>query len=237
MSYFLKIPRAYLNYLASPISKSGGLARIGPLQLDSAKRIVNIQFGLCLVNVFLAGISGAGENRLWIYFAVSAVGILTPLKVVFGAEKKRQRMVLGELPGLMEIIAMVMETGLSFDAAVKYIADHKRGYVADLFKRARNEIDAGTRRETAYSRIAKKGSNELAVFLDLVINAEAQGRPVKNLILNLSQSFRERQKNAIEEEANCLPTTMLIPIFTCIVPPMIVIYLLPALQNMGALFR
>lgn len=237
MKRSFKIPRDYLGFLSAQVSRAGGLARFGPIKLDSAKRVISIQIGLAAGGVLLISLSGFAESRQWIYFAAVVIGILSPIKELSSGVKRRQQIVLWELPGLMEIVAMIMETGLSFDAAVKYIADRKQGYVAGLFKRARNEIDAGINRETAYGRIAKSGSNEMLMFLDLVIKAEAQGRPVKNLVIELARSYRERQKNAVEEAANKLPTTMLIPIFICIVPPMILVYLLPAIQNLGILFR
>ncbi len=227
----------FSSFIEEQISRGGGLAHFGPFKLNSVTRVMFLQIVLIVVSAFAISLSGAAADRLWIYFSAVVFGIFIPLKELHSAAKRKQWIILRELPGLMEITAMIMETGMSFDASVKYISDRKRGYVADLFRRARNEIDAGVKREISYRKIAKSGSNELSMFLDLVLKAEAQGRPVKSLVLELSRSFRERQKNAVEEAANRLPTTMLIPIFVCIVPPMILIYLLPALQNLGILFR
>jgi tight adherence protein C len=231
------ISRGYLGFVTGRVKRAGGLALLGPIRLDGAGRVILVQIVLAIGGALLVFLSGAAANRTWLYFVVALIGGFVPIKQLNGAIKHRQQIILLELPGLMEIIAMIMEAGQSFDAAVRYIADRKNGYVASLFKRARDEIDAGASRETAYGRIAKSGSNELSMFLDLVIKAEAQGRPVKNLVLELARSYRERQKNAIEEAAGKLPTTMLVPIFVCIVPPMILVYVLPAIQNIGILYR
>jgi tight adherence protein C len=237
MKRLLRISRACLDPLAWRVVRAGGLAHMGPFELNSARRVILAQTGLSACGVVLISFYGYTSSKIWVYFVAIAIGMYTPVRQLRVASKQKQHIILWELPGLMEIVAMIMEAGLSFDAAVKYIADRKQGYVAGLFQRARNEIDAGVRRETAYGRIAKLGSNELSMFLDSVIKAEAQGRPVKKLVLDMSRAYRERQKNAVEEAANKLPTTMLIPIFMFIVPPMILVYLLPAIQSMGLLFK
>jgi tight adherence protein C len=237
MKRALNLPKACLDLLALQVVKAGGLARMGPIELNSARRVILAQAGLSTCGVVMIRFFGYASSRLWVNFVVIAIGTYAPVRQLQVASKRRKQIILWELPDLMEIVAMIMEAGLSFDAAVKYIADRKQGYVAGLFQRARNEIDAGVKRETAYGRIAKLGSNELSMFLDSVIKAEAQGRPVKKLVLDMSRAYRDRQKNMVEEAANKLPTTMLIPIFIFIVPPMILIYLLPAIQSMGLLFR
>lgn len=142
---------------------------------------------------------------------------------------------MSELPGDMEIIAMVMEAGLSFDSATIYLLENRHGIIADLLKRARSDIDSGVKREIAYAKVASSGSRELKTFITAVLAAEAQGRPIKQSIIEMAKYFREQQKNEIEAQANKLPTTMLIPIFICIIPPILLIYLLPALQNLSAL--
>jgi pilus assembly protein TadC len=228
--------KAYRNFVTAQITMASGFADFGPLEMRSVRQVTFLQIGLALAGAAIVKLSGAANGRTWLYFVALALGILAPIKRLKSAAKRRRQLILWELPGLMEIVAMIMEAGQGFDAAIRYVADHKKGYVAALFRRVRQEIDAGAKREAAYRKIAKSGSIELSMFLDLVIKAEEQGRPVKTLVLELARSYRERQKNALEEAAGRLSTTMLIPIFICIVPPMILLYLLPALVNLGALY-
>ncbi len=146
--------------------------------------------------------------------------------------RARTRKVSEELPGVMEIIALALEAGLSFDQAVDYVAEKVTGALAALLIKARSAIASGARRETAYRSIAKDGPAQLRQFLDTVLQAERQGKPVSASIIALADSVRVKQQLLLELRANRLPTTMLLPIFMFIVPPVLLVYLLPAIINL-----
>jgi Flp pilus assembly protein TadB len=121
---------AYYSFLDDLISRSGGLAHFGPVKLDTVWRGFYVQIGLVVGVCLIIRFSGVAFGRQWIYFLAVVLGILAPIHQLRRAEKRKKQLILWELPGLMEIIAMIMEAGLSFDSAVVYIADRKRGYVS-----------------------------------------------------------------------------------------------------------
>lgn len=173
-------------------------------------------------------------------FVIVLAGLVTwflPDQVLKKKLRLRQERVLDELPGTVEILAMAMEAGLTFDLALRYIIEHYSGLVRDLFARAKLEIDAGMNKKEAFKRLVESsGSEDMKLLIGTILRAEEQGGPIKDVLLSMAEAMRFKQKCEIEARANRLPTTMLIPIFIFIVPPILLIYTLPALLNLKYMF-
>jgi tight adherence protein C len=230
------IPDAVRESLSNKIRSSGGFINIGPVRIDSASQFTLFQITCCALILLIIEFSKTPFHPLMLIIAGISLSVYAPIIQLNKKVEKRRKRMLSELPNLMEIIAMGMEAGLSFDSAVVFLLENRAGLIADLFRRARQEIDTGVKREVAYRKVADSGSRELKTFIMTVLAAETQGRPIKDNVIEMAKHFRQQQQNEIEACANKLPTTMLIPIFICIVPPILLIYLLPALQNLDVLF-
>lgn len=151
--------------------------------------------------------------------------------------RRRRERILNELPGIVEVIAMAMEAGLTFDSAVNYVIEHYRGAVRDLLAQARLKIEAGLRKNDAFREMVEvSGSEEMKLLIRTILQAERQGRPIKDVLISMAEAMRIKQRHEIEAKANRLPTTMLVPIFVFIIPPILLIYTLPALLNLRYLF-
>lgn len=146
--------------------------------------------------------------------------------------RRREARIVSELPAVIEILAFIMEAGLGFDAAVKYVAIRKSGIIPQRFERAMFAIEAGMRRENAYLDISGAGSVELRTAIRSILLSEKQGKPMSKTLLAMASSYRSKQINHLDEAANRLPATMLIPIFLFIVPPILLIYLFPAIVSL-----
>lgn len=231
------VPSYYIEYLDSQINRSGGLFSIGPIEILSADQFIAIQ-SLCVTIIFALSMlyEFCGPKRLWAPFVIAGLSGYVPIYCLNKMIRRRQIRILTELPGVLEILALSVEAGLGFDAAMGQIIKQKKGLITDALVKAKTAIDAGMTREEAYTKIAAAGSQELRVFIRTILKAEQQGHPIRQTISELAIAYRRKQSIEIEAMANRLPTTMLLPIFIFIVPPIILVYLLPALINLQVIF-
>lgn len=161
-----------------------------------------------------------------------AVYVRNRLLPTLQMSRRNRKRLLFEMPGAIEVLAMAMESGLSFREAMHYLVKHHHGILSDLFARAQLEMEAGSSLSVALTAAADRTqSNELRLLIRTLIQTERQGISARDVLLDIAQSTRERQKHEIAAEANKLPTTMLVPIFIFIVPPVLLLYVLPALVN------
>jgi len=156
---------------------------------------------------------------------------LPTVRMYIGA-KKKESLCERELPFFIELVVLLMESGLDFDSAVKRIIETRQGYLVSLFRHAKSMINSGMKREEAYLKIVAVNSASLAVMIKTVLAAEAQGRPVDQILRAVADTARTKQISRIEARANRLPVTMLFPIFIFIIPPVLLLYVLPAIVNL-----
>lgn len=230
-------PEEYLRNLDSKLRAVDGLNFL-LFNAETSSEFMLFKVIFAGLAVILAAVYEGLSWQWW--FVVILVGLVTwflPNQVLERKLRLRQTRVLAELPGVIEILAMAMEAGLTFDLAIRYVIEHHSGLVRDLFTRAKLETDAGVSKKEAFHRlIESSGSEDMKLLMGTILKAQEQGKPIKDVLLSMAEAMRFKQKCEIEAKANRLPTTMLIPIFIFIVPPILLIYTLPALLNIRYLF-
>lgn len=232
------IPKKVLGYLTEILREAGGQLTVGKTKIRSGSGLIALAISLAFIFAMAGWFSGLfGEGRVLATGIGVIFGLCLPLVLVKRQTTDRRRRIMVELPGLLEIIALSMETGMTFDSAIDYIVKHRKGDARDAFARAKAAIETGMKRELAYTRIAAAAVPELKVLISAIQQSERQGRPSHETIQSVAAAFREKQISEIETSANRLPTTMLLPIFVFFVPPIILLYLLPALTNFTVITR
>lgn len=227
------LPGAYSRFLGRTLKQAGQVAKIGPIVFRRNADVVLAQITVGMTGALLVLIiDGAHLIPAWGAPLIFVGGAYVPIAMLKRQGGFRQKSIDTELPGVMEIVALALQAGLSFDGAVDYIVNHTLGVVGAELRKARAAIATGTKREAAYTSIAAAASPEMKLFIQTVLQAEKQGKPVADTILTLADSVRSRHQLQVELRANRLPTTMLLPIFIFIVPPVLLIYLLPAIVNL-----
>jgi len=146
--------------------------------------------------------------------------------------KERQDKILIELPGVIDMMAVAMEAGKTWDQAVEYIIETGHGLVKELLRDAFLKVKSGKGRREAYMAAANKSlSNEMRIFVRTIFQADERGHDIKPILFQQAEAMRMREKNNINQKSNKLGSTLLLPIFIFIIPPIILIYVLPALLN------
>lgn len=145
----------------------------------------------------------------------------------------RKLSIRNELPDLLDQVTISVEAGLGFDAALFRSARPARTPLTQEVTRMHQELRLGVpRREALENLLARTDVAELRQFAHAIVQAEAYGVPVSQMLRAQSAEQRERRRQAAEERAMKLPVKISFPLVFCILPAMFIVILGPAVINL-----
>lgn len=162
-----------------------------------------------LSSVFCCGVSIAVVHYLdmkSIFIVLSAlVGASIPYSTLQSAAKERFKNINRTLPGAIDLAALCMGAGLDFPGALKQIVDKSGSAAADLVEevgRILQELDLGHTRRKALENFAERCPTEaVRDFVGTVVQAEAKGTPLADVLTIQATMLRMRRSVAAEESA------------------------------------
>jgi tight adherence protein C len=142
-----------------------------------------------------------------------------------------------ELPDALDLLAVSVEAGLGFDAAISKLNEHMDGPLSEEFALALGEMRIGESRQKALQKMARRvDTPEFSAFVRAVIQADQLGISLGRILKVQAEDSRTRRQLAAEEKAQKAPIKMLFPTVFFIFPALFVVVLGPALLNLGEIF-
>jgi tight adherence protein C len=219
---------------ASPDDITGQLRRAGASRRLTAERFMA---GRVVLTVFglLAGFTLVdGGRRIVLGLVFAAAGMYLPAFFLSKAASRRSDRIDGELPHFVDQLAIAIEAGMSFDAALSYLVDASEGPLAEEIGRILTELRVGESRRSALRRFADRVRSENATaFANAVVSSEQLGSPLAGILRAQAADFRHRRQMHAEERAQKAPVKMLFPIAIFILPVMFVVILAPVFLGGG----
>ena len=189
-------------------------------------------FGL----VIWVGTGSAMGFLMLIGFA--GIGYMAPGFVVGSRVRKRRDAVQAELPDALDLLAVSVEAGLGFDAAISKLVEHMDGPLIDEFGLALSEMRVGESRQDALKKLsARIDSPELGAFVRAIIQADQFGISLGRILRVQAVDSRLKRQTAAEEKAMKAPIKMLFPTVVFIFPAMFIVILGPAMLNLAKVFK
>jgi tight adherence protein C len=211
---------------------SAGLGRkISPVAFLSAKffaAIAGFVFGLLVL-----GSSKGALMGIVMGFAFAAVGFIGPDFVLNKKIRARQERLSADLPDALDLLAVSVEAGLGFDAAVVKITEQVEGPLGEEFTLTLSEMRIGESRQVALKKLSERtGIPEIAAFARAIIQADQFGISLGRILRVQAVDTRHRRQIAAEEKAMKAPVKMLFPTVIFIFPSMFIVILGPAFLNL-----
>jgi tight adherence protein C len=184
---------------------------------------------MCVLCGFVLGMVGllvCEALMLPVLLAVCAfgLGLLAPWFRVLAVARARARCVSRGLPGAVELASMCMSAGLDFPGALRRIVDSAADPsdpVIEEFSRVLQELDLGhTRRNAMEGFAARVPIDQVRELVNSVVQAEAKGSPLANVLTVQAQTQRLRRSIKAEETAAEAALMLLGPmtlIFLCVI--------------------
>ena len=199
-----------------------------PVDMLHMKEFFAVFFGL---GAFI----GTGE---WIFLFFSVAGFLLPDVIIFNPRiRQRQQAIMRNFPTTVDLMALTIEAGLDYMAAIerilKNIRVEQRTELEKELEKMLNEIRLGYTRRDALKRLAMRtGIPEVRSFVGLIIQSDELGTSLVELLRNYAADMRFRRLNKAEKLAAQASTKMLIPLFLFIFPTVFIMMLAPMMKSL-----
>jgi tight adherence protein C len=159
----------------------------------------------------------------------SLAGYMAPNMYLYQQTYDRSEKLQRALPDAIDLLTISVESGLGFDAACAQVARNTQGPLADEFARMLQEMQIGRGRSDALRSLAERTNlPDLRSFVSAMVQADAFGIPVGQVLRVQSSEIRVKRRQWAEEMAQKVPVKILVPLIFCILPCLFIAVLGPA---------
>ena len=182
---------------------------------------------LALVGTLLMGTGLATALALCTPAAV--VGFCAPNMYLYQKAHDRSDQLQKALPDALDLLTISVESGLGFDAALAQVARNTDGALADELARVLQEMQIGMGRGAALRAFGDRTKVvEVKGFVSAMVQADALGIPVAQVLRVQSREIRTKRRQRAEEQAQKVAIKILVPLIFCILPCLFIAVLGPA---------
>lgn len=160
------------------------------------------------------------------------LGFFLPDLYLYQCAAKRADKIKRTLADAVDLLTISVEAGLGFDAAVQQVARNTEGPIAEEFSRVLREMQLGMGRSEAMRAMgARSNVEDLHTFVGSMVQADAFGIPVGQVLRVQSGEIRTKRRQYAEEKAQQVPVKIMIPLILFILPCLFVVVMGPAVLS------
>ncbi len=214
--------------------RSAGLEDYLPGDRFLRSKLVFSVLGAASIGVILIG-SPPPEVAIFM-IGGAFLGFRLPRWIVRRSAAKRVARCVADLPGMIDMIAMGSEAGLSFDAACALYCDRYDSPLAWEMRRMASMYRTGSMsREAALLDLADRLKCEpIGRFVSSTTQSLRLGAPLADMLATQADDARRAYRSQLEEQIAKAPVKMLIPMGTLILPAMLLLVLGPVVVGMSS---
>jgi tight adherence protein C len=181
------------------------------------------------VGVLFSFMLGSFAFKVVAIAGIALAGFFAPTMFLYQKAHDRSHQMQRELPDAIDLLTISVESGLGFDAALQQVAYNTEGPLADEFSRVLREMQIGSSRAESLRALSERTNMpELRSFVSAMVQADAFGIPIANVLRVQSSEMRVKRRQRAEEKAQQVPVKMTIPLIFCILPALFLVVMGPA---------
>jgi tight adherence protein C len=144
--------------------------------------------------------------------ALAAGALIAPDRWLAARGRARRRSIVRELPDLLDLLGICVESGMALDPALQLAVDRLPGALGDELRATLGELALGTPRRAAYRALAERsGAPELVQVVAALLQAEELGAPLSAALAGQAESIRAvRRQGARDRAARAAPRIQLV---------------------------
>lgn len=163
--------------------------------------------------------------------------MIAPEVILSSRADDRQTAIRQALPDTLDQMTIAVEAGLGFDAAMAKAAHNGKGPLAEELIRVIQDMSIGQSRRDAYRALERRTSSEdLRRFIRAVVQADAYGIAIADVLRVQAGEMRVRRRQRAEEQAMKVPVKIVFPLVLCILPVLFIVILTPAVIGIFSAF-
>jgi tight adherence protein C len=169
--------------------------------------------------------------------ALTIAGYFSPNIALYQLTYDRREQMRRELPDAIDLLTISVEAGLSFDSSLSHVARNTTGALSEEFFRVLQEMQIGLGRSEAMRALGERTElPELRSFVTSMVQAEAFGIPIAQVLRVQAKEMRVKRTQRAEELAQKVPVKILFPLIFCILPALFIVILGPAVLQIYSSF-
>lgn len=226
-------PAGALDKARHNITVAGMNETITPEELIVGQAVLG-GLGLLLAIAAVSMVGFSGGQAVLVMALLPAVGALLPATIVKRKATERSTAIFKDLPDSLDLLAISVEAGVGFEAAIDVVCSNFDSPLADEFRRMLQEMELGLgRREALTNMRARTDVPELSTFIMALTQADALGMPIGRVLQTQAIEMRNRRRQWAREKAAKLPVKILFPLVFFIFPAVLVVILGPAAASIS----
>ena len=240
-------PRASWIQLVRGLTPAGTYARLDRLAAAAGRpaawpvsRLVGAKLVLAAVAGSLSGLlllSKPGTLTALMAVVSTAVAYFVPDLLLYSRGQERQQAIQLQLADTLDQMTIAVEAGLGFESAMARAGKNGKGPLAEELTRTLQDIGVGQPRRDAYLALAERtGVPDLRRFIRAVVQADAYGVSIADVLRTQAQEMRLKRRQRAEEKAMQIPVKVIFPLILCILPTLFIVLLGPAVMDIVAAF-
>ena len=175
--------------------------------------------------------------RMLLGVFVVLVSFFLPELLIYSKAQERQEKIQEALADTLDQMTIAVEAGLGFESAMAKAATNGKGPLAEEFIRTLQDMSIGRARKAAYEAFSERTSSpDLRRFTRSIIQADAYGLAIADVLRIQASEMRLRRRQRAEEKAMKVPIKVLFPLIFCILPVLFIVLLTPAVLSMVEAF-
>jgi tight adherence protein C len=168
---------------------------------------------------------------------VVGVSWFVPDLLLLSRGQERQQAIALELADTLDQMTIAVEAGLGFESAIARAGRNGKGPLAEELVRTLQDIAVGQARREAYLALAERtGVPDLRRFIRSVIQADAYGVSIADVLRTQSHEMRLKRRQRAEQKAMQIPVKVIFPLILCILPTLFIMLLGPVVISVIGTF-
>lgn len=204
-----------------------------------AKYYMHFKYGVSILGVFLiylvANMYSLPSSKMIAGMAVWFIAcIIVPDSLLAARKKARQQRISGQLPYLLDLMAICVQTGMTLEATIKYLSIELRAFDKELALLLAKVDDRAkiVSLERALDELYEKlPTPEIRSFVMTLKQSLQYGSSIYQVLTTLATDIRDVNMLAAEERIGKLAAKMSMPLIVFIMMPIVVIILAPAVMR------
>jgi tight adherence protein C len=192
-----------------------------------------IGIGLATFFFFLLSLSHLFGSALGVAVAAFLIGLYLPNAILRSRINRRKTEIVRALPNALDMMAISVDAGLGFEAAIQKVAEEWDNELTYEFRRMLSELRVGVSRATAlHNLVERTKAPDLASFISVLIQADRLGTPIRKVLYTQAEQMRVRRRQHAQEAAQKAPIKMVFPLVLFIFPATFLVILGPAIPRL-----
>jgi tight adherence protein C len=228
----LLTPRGTAQRLQKLLARAGHPVDWPLSRVVAAKVVLSaIASGLGLLHY----LSTPGVLAFILVVAIVPIAYFVPDLLLYSRGQERQQAIQLELADTLDQMTIAVEAGLGFESAIARAGRNGKGPLAEELVRTLQDISLGQPRRDAYLALAERTDvQDLGRFIRAVLQADAYGVSIADVLRVQSQEMRLKRRQRAEEKAMKIPVKVIFPLILFILPTLFIVLLGPAAMDIVA---